>query len=287
MERRQAWMREYLAEQGEEPLPFVRSASPGEEPRQVARGIREVLKLSEPWAAGQRTWTEALHDLRRRMEAAGIIVSVSRIVGNNTRRKLDPTEFRGFVLVDEYAPLIFVNGADGKAAQMFTVAHELAHLWFGSSAAFDLRELQPANDTTEQACNQVAAEFLVPENELRRFWPSTREHREPFQAIARRFKVSALVAARRTLDVGLITRVEFLDFYRTYQEDERRRAASRSEGGDFYATQNLRLGRVFARAVVRAAKEGELSYREAYQLTGLYGQAFDRYAETLSFGATA
>jgi Zn-dependent peptidase ImmA (M78 family) len=289
MERRQAWMREYLAEQGEEPLPFVRSAKIEDEPQQVARKVREALELPEAWAASQRTWTEALGELRHRMEEVGIIVTASGIVGNNTRRKLDPSEFRGFVLVDEYAPLVFINGVDGKAAQMFTLAHELAHVWFGSSAAFDLRDMQPATDRTEQACNRLAAEFLVPERELRQLWSSARRDPEPFQTVARQFKVSVLVVARRALDMGLVTRAKFFDFYQAYLEDERRKAAAPSEGGrgNFYESQNLRLGRRFAEAVVRAAKEGMLLYREAYQLTGLYGKAFERYAEALGFGAAA
>ena len=284
MERRQAWMREYLIEQGHNPLPFVRAARLTDEPRQVAVEMQRALSLAEEWAADQPTWTAALRELQRRLEEAGIFVVVSGIVGNNTRRKLDPAEFRGFVLVDDYAPLVFVNGADGKAAQMFTLAHELAHLWFGSSAAFDLRELRPADDETELASNRVAAEFLVPERKLRRIWLSVSQGPDRFQTIARQFKVSELVAARRALDLGLITKAEFLSFYRAYQQDERRAAAGRPEGGDFYASQNLRIGRRFAGVVVRAAKEGRLLYREAYHLTGLYGKAFARYAESLGFG---
>lgn len=284
MQRRQAWMREFLIEQGREPLPFVQTARIAEDPLRIGEGIRRALDLDLGWAAQQSTWTEALRALRNAMEEVGILVVSNGIVGNNTHRKLDPNEFRGFVLADQYVPLVFVNGADGKAAQMFTLAHELAHVWFGSSAAFDLRELQAANDQTEQACNKVAAEFLVPEVALRQLWPSARQEPEPFQFIARHFKVSVLVAARRTLDIGLITKTAFLDFYRAYQEDERRVAAQRPEGGDFYANQNLRIGRRFSHAVVRAAKEGKLLYSEAYQLTGLYGKTFDRYAASLGFG---
>ena len=281
MQRRQAWMREFLTEQGQDRLPFVASARHDEPPHTVADRIRHVLRFDEGWAAQQATWTAALRVLRDAMEAINILIVVNGIVGNNTHRKLDPNEFRGFVLVDEYAPLVFVNGVDGKAAQMFTLAHELAHVFFGSSAAFDLRDMQPANDPMEQACNRVAAEFLVPERELRRIWPSTQDDPEPFQALARQFKVSALVAARRALDLQLIRRAEFLDFYRAYQEDERRAATQRPEGGDFYSTQNARVGRRFAHAVVRAVKEGKLLYTEAYRLTGLYGTAFVRYAASL------
>jgi len=282
-QQRQAWMREFLIDQGQEPLPFVGSAPTNSTPAFVGQGMREILGLPERWAADQSTWTNALDFLRETMEEKGIWVVVTGIVGNNTHRKLDVDEFRGFVLVDEYAPLLFVNGADGKAAQMFTIAHEFAHVFFGSSAAFDLREMQPAANPTEKACNQAAAEFLIPEKEIRRIWPSVRNEQEPFQAIAREFKISVLVAARRALDLELIGRQDFLDFYESYQGDERRRAVAREPGGDFYATQTVRLGRRFARAVVRAAKEGKILYSDAYRLTGLHGKTFSEFAKSIGF----
>lgn len=111
-----------------------------------------------------------------------------------------------------------------------------------------------------------------------------RSNPERFQLLAREFKVSALVAARRSLDLGLITKKEFLAFCHDYMSDERRKAANRQPGGDFYSNQNMRVGRRFASAVVRAAKEGKLLYSEAYRLTGLYGKTFDRYAASLGIG---
>lgn len=287
LQRRQAWLREYLEGEGEEPLAYVRSADWRDAPEDVALRMREALGLVEDWARSQPTWTQALAELRNRMDRIGISVVFSGIVGNNTRRKLDPAEFRGFVLVDEYAPFVFVNAADGKAAQMFTLAHELAHVWLGSSAAFDLRNLQPAEDATEQACNRIAAEFLVPASELRQAWPAAQRRPEPLQALARRFKVSELVVARRALDLALIGRSEFFDFYNAYLERERRNAAHQAEGGNFYSTQNLRLGRRFAETLVRATLEGKVPYREAFRLTGLYGGAFDRYAGALGIGGAA
>ncbi|GIW60633.1 MAG: DNA-binding protein [Patescibacteria group bacterium] len=281
MQRRQAWMREYLIEQGQEPLPFVRSVSVGDYPVRVALKIRETLGVNVNWTNTQPTWTVALRALQDRAEDAGIIVVTSSIVGNNTRRKLSIEEFRGFVLVDEYAPLVFINGNDSRAAQMFTLAHELAHVWVGSSAAFDLQELRPANDRTEEFCNLVAAEFLVPAQELQRLWPSIQKQKERFQAIARYFKVSEIVAARRALDLELITRDDFFAFYEEYQKHQRLASTSGQEGGNFYSTQTLRLGRRFAETVVRAVREGSLLYHEAYRLTGLYGRTFERFVEYL------
>jgi Zn-dependent peptidase ImmA (M78 family) len=286
MQRRQDWMREFLIEEGQEPSPIAWSAQPDVKPVSVADHIRHALRLDEGWAAHQRTWEDALSLLRQAMEDAGILVIVNGVVGNNTHRKLDPAEFRGFVLVDKYAPLVFVNGVDAKAAQMFTLAHELAHVFFGSSAAFDLREMQPADDPIEQACNRVAAEFLVPERKLRQFWPSVKSDSEPFHAIAKHFKISVLVAARRALDLQLIKKEAFFDFYRGYrkEEKERRQAASQPKGGDFYRSQNFRVGRPFASAVASAVIEGKLLYSEAYRLTGLYGNTFDSYMKYLRSG---
>jgi len=277
MQRRQAWMRDFLKDQGQEPLPFVRSARSNDLPASVADRIRHALNFDESWAVKETTWTDALRTLRETMEDTGILVVVNGIVGNNTRRKLNPEEFRGFVLVDEYAPLVFVNGADGRAAQMFTLAHELAHVFLGSSAAFDLREMRPADDPMEQACNRVAAEFLVPERKLRPIWSSIQNDLAPFQTVARQFKVSEIVVARRALDLGLIQRETFLDFL----DKQQRTSARGPEGGDFYNNQNLRIGRRFASAVAQAAKEGILLYSEAYHLTGLCGKTFDHYVTHL------
>ncbi len=283
MEQRQAWMREYLIEIGQEPLEFVRSARLGDDPKKVAEHIRHELRVTNSWAAEHRSWTDALKKLLIKADEAGILVTVNSIVGNNTHRKLDPAEFRGFVLVDEFAPLIFINGADGKAAQMFTLAHELAHVWLGSSAIFDLRETLPADDRTEQACNLIAAEFLVPKEGFLEFWPRVQREPDRFQMIARNFKVSEVVAARRALDLNCITHEEFSRFYLDYMKREFHTASQ--QGGDFYANQMFRVGRRFGETVVRAAREGNLLYRDAYRLTGLYGKTFEQFVNSLGIGS--
>jgi Zn-dependent peptidase ImmA (M78 family) len=283
MLRRQDWMRDFLTEEGQSSLPYIGSVTLQDRPQQTALRVRETLGMTSGWASQQRTWTEALLEFRRLVERAGVIVAINGVVGNNVYRKLDPEEFRGFVLSDPLAPLIFVNGADAKAAQMFTLAHEVAHLWIGRGGVFNLEGMQPANSEVEKFCNRLAAEVLIPERELPPAWAQAIQTAEPFQTMARRFKVSPLVTARRALDAGLIGRDEFFEFYTGYQQDERRQAAARTSGGDFYATQEVRVGRRFGEAVIRAAREGKLLYREAYQLTGLFGETFDRFAKGLGF----
>jgi Zn-dependent peptidase ImmA (M78 family) len=222
MQRRQAWMREHSIQLGHDALRYVGSLKNGDPPEAVAQCMREVLGVREDWASEHASCTEALKYLRESMEDAGIIVVVNGVVGNNTHRKLEVSEFRGFVLVDEYAPLAFVNGSDAKAAQMFTLAHELAHVCHGSSAAFDLREVRTADDPMEQRCNKAAAEFLVPTKLMMDLWQTVEDKDKPFESVARTFKVSGIVAARRALDLGLITKKIFLGVISGTQEEKGR-----------------------------------------------------------------
>ena len=272
MQRRQSWMRDELIAEGAEPLDFVGAWGTDDSPPEVARAMRDALRLADGWAAQESTWTDALRRLRDQADDAGVLVVLNGVVGNSTRRKLNPEEFQGFALVDEYAPLVFVNGADFKAAQMFTLAHELAHLLVGETGVSRFQDFRPTDHATEQFCNWTAAEFLVPGRELQAFWPTARGRIDPYEAIARRFKVSSLVAARRTLDLKLIDEDAFSSFYRELQDQEWHKKQS---GGEFWGTQKWRVGPRFGGAVVRAVREGRLLYREAYSLTGLRGDTFE------------
>jgi Zn-dependent peptidase ImmA (M78 family) len=207
---------------------------------------------------------------------------INGVVGNNTHRKLDVEEFRGFALSDDYAPLIFVNGADAKSAQMFTLAHELAHLWLGQEGLSGFEGIFPGGSDVEDWCNQAAGEFLVPATEMRDSWRDVRREADPFQVLARRFKVSPIVVGRRALDLRLVGREEFFSFYNDYIGQERRRSGGPT-GGDFYNNQNTRVGELFATQVVRAALDGRVGFQEAYDLTGLRGGAFQEYARRLGF----
>jgi len=277
MQRRMHWLREYLLENEQAKLDFVGIAKLTDSSQSIAESIRSHLGVTEDWAQMHPTWESALRTMFKLTDDIGINIVTNGIVGNNTRRKLNPCEFRGFVLIDDYAPLVFVNNADCKAAQMFTLAHELAHIWFGASAIFDLAQLQPADDDIEIACNKVAAEFLVPANRLRETWETLSDRNDAYQQLARRFKVSDIVITRRLLDLNLISKAMFFEFYQAYKEklDERTHAAS---GGDFYTNQAMRVGHTFMKAVIQAVGEGNLQHIDAFRLTNLYGKAFDGYA---------
>lgn len=280
MQRRQSWLRETLMESDAEPFEFVGSARLTDAPDAIGREMRRIIGFGDGWAGEVRTWQEAVRELRRAIEELGIMAVINGVVGNNTHRKLDVHEFRGFALCDAYAPLIFVNGADAKSAQMFTLAHELAHVWLGDEGVSGFDDLLPGGSDVERFCDKAAAEFLVPASELRAHWRQVKDEPQPFETLARQFKISPIVAGRRAMDLRLVDRETFLAFYRAYVAQERTRSTG-AGGGDFYNNQNTRVGVLFAVHVVRAAMEGRVGFKEAYDLTGLRGGSFQEYAQRL------
>jgi Zn-dependent peptidase ImmA (M78 family) len=282
IQRRQAWMRDYLIDAGNDPLPFVGTLKSGRRTTQAAETIRRQLRLSADWQTKQSSWEAALTELRLAMEAMGIFVSMTNQVGLNTRRPLNQEEFRGFVLIDDYAPWVFVNTNDTKSAQMFTLAHEMVHVWVGKPGLFNLEKLEAHNDDVEQFCNRVAAEFLLPQENFRQTWATTGTVAERCTAIAKLFKVSPLVVGRRAFELDLITSRSFFQFYREEMEKWRELKEQNKAKGKgapvFWQQQRLRLGDRFGYAVAQAYAERKLLPSDAQDLTGFSRDTFSKYA---------
>ncbi len=273
IQQRQDWLKEYLAENQSPRLPFVGSFNKNSDYKKVVADIRQTLGLKEHWAREFSTWKATLDFLSERIEEIGITLMFNGVVENNTHRPLDVNEVRGFVMVDDIAPFMFINAADGKAAQMFTIIHELAHIWVGESAGFDIKQLLPADDPIELFCDKVAAEFLVPEQQLKALWPIMPKD---YKRLSKEFKVSAIVVARRALDLGLINKDNFFKFYNAYVSELAYVKEQQASGGNFYATTKKRLSKTFLNHVNQAVKENKLLYRDAYKLTSLKGDTFQK-----------
>ncbi|MFI7482446.1 ImmA/IrrE family metallo-endopeptidase [Kocuria sp. M1R5S2] len=268
-EQRQEWYRQHALISGAEPLPFIGSATVDGPVVETADRIREVLQFTDRDRAQDANWSEALRRLIDSAEEAGILVMVSGIVGNNTHRVLDPGEFRGFALSDPLAPLVFVNGADTKAAQIFTLIHEVCHLWLGQSALTDATMRRADGNAIELWCNQVAAEVLVPLAALRSDYRGA-VSTEELDRLARMYKVSTLVVLKRIFDADLLD----WDAYRAAYDEELSRVMAllaqqrKTPGGNYYNTQPLRVSRRFARALINDTKSGRTLHRDAFRLLG-------------------
>jgi len=270
-QERQGWFREYALASRLPELDFVASATINQSPTIVAAAMAERLGFDVADRAACRSWEEALRRFIAQAEAIGLLVMVSGIVLSNTHRPLDPQEFRGFALVDRRAPLVFINGADSKSAQMFTLAHELAHIWLGSSALSDLSAAPVNGHRREEIwCNAVAAELLAPLAAVRAAVQPDEPLDQAVARLTRHFKVSTLVMLRRLLDANLINRATFDQAWAAERERLRRLAARvDAGGGDFYRTTLSRVGKRFARAVVESTLEGQTLYRDAFRMLGV------------------
>ena len=283
-QERQAWYRDFALINGEPPLSFIGSLNQNNLPVQAAGQIRQTLGFDVDARRDCRAWAEALRMFIEQAEQIGVMVMVSGVVLNNNYRHLDPQEFRGFALSDDRAPLVFINGADSKAAQMFTLAHELAHLWLGQSALSNASVSEASDNAIETWCNQVAAELLVPMDVFLAELIDRGPLPDTLARLAHRFKVSTLVVLRRLLDAGRLDRNAFFLAYRAELERLRNLDVAGSGGGDFYRTTASRVSKRFARALVESTLEGRTLYRDAFRMLGIAKTStFNEFGRSLAF----
>ncbi len=261
--RKQEWFKEYCLREGYGELPFVGQFSLENRPEEVAQNIRVTLRLEPP---GKRPGDPAswFRQLVHRAEELRILILRNSMVGHNTHRPLSPKEFRGFVLVDRVAPLIFINTRDAQKAQIFTLFHELAHIWIGRSALTDASvETIRFTHREEIFCNRVAAETLVPKESFVEQWDPNKSLEENLRRTSNLFKVSSLVVLRRAFDLHFINKEKFEE---RIKEELAKIKEKEPGGGGGHAT-------IFSRNSVRLTKillnevmTGNVSYMEAARL---------------------
>jgi Zn-dependent peptidase ImmA (M78 family)/DNA-binding XRE family transcriptional regulator len=265
---KQAWYREYLEGEGAEPLPFIALYSSKDRPETIAESICQTIGIDSELRQAVHSWDEFLRKVVERVEAAGILVLRSGIVYNNTKRTLNISEFRGFAISDPIAPLIFINARDSKSAQIFTLAHELAHLWIGSSGISNPEYVnlpaQQGNDV-ESFCNRVAAEVLVPAKEFLARWSEADSLNGNTRKLASYFRVSEFVILRRGFD---LKKIRYDDYQEAYKLLIPRMTPSSADsaGGNSYANLLVRNSKTLTRTLLAAVSSGDVSFRDAARL---------------------
>jgi Zn-dependent peptidase ImmA (M78 family)/transcriptional regulator with XRE-family HTH domain len=260
---RQDWYREYAIETGEKPTKFVGKFTNNSKVGEVANDIRLSLGMSQTLRHTVRSWSEYLTAIVRNAEDAGILVMRSSIVGNATRRKVSHEEVQGFAISDDRAPLVFINSEDFKASQIFTMAHELAHIWIGQSAISNPDETNAGTDAVESFCNKVAAEVLVPEEEFLKVWKDDTTD-AVIAKIARWFWVSTLVILRRAHDAQRISKAQFFELRQ--REINKIIVGAASSGGDYYRNIIARMGGRLTYAVLGEVQHQRILLRDASRL---------------------
>jgi len=289
VKRKQDWYRDYRTSQSLPELDFVASCRVEDSPLTVAAKLGEGLRLPADHYRPAKSWTDHLSRLARAAEMAEVLVFSSGIVGNNTRRTLDVSEFRGMAFSDKIAPAVFINARDSVSAQVFTLAHELAHLWIGESAATDADvadEDMASSSETERFCDRVATEFLVPADYFRGDWESIADPDEALQRLPQLYRVSSIMVLRRAHEMGFVSRTFFFD--RLREERNRTRVTEKGrKGGSFYNNFTSRNGRRLVGSIFESVSEGRTLYREAAAILEIKVATLGRLLERATYAKGA
>lgn len=279
--RRLDWLDEYLQQEGEAPLDFIGSLTLELKPVEAAAHMRRDLGLTPDWMKALLSGTKPLRALAQAAESTGVFIAKNGVVENNSHATLNPDEFRGFALVGRYAAYVFLNTKAPEATHLFTLAHELVHVWLGKSAISDSTGIDASENRLENWCDAVAAELLVPERLLVQDWEDVKTNPQPLRQLNRMYGVNEVILARRLRDVAAYSEEQYWSFIRSARQGWGGGATTPdkkgSSGGDFYRTANNRVGKHFYNVVDRAVRNGGLLYTEAYRLTGLYGKTYEQY----------
>lgn len=284
MERVQEWMREYRQDTGFDVLHLVGSLKDLTDSKQIAERIREDLDLEIEWFSRCKDMAESFSYIRGQLEESGLVVMLNGIVGKNTHRALSIEEFRAFAMVDEWAPLIFINSADSQGAKLFSLFHEIAHIWIGADDLYNDRRSSSNVKAIEILCNAVASELMVPFDIFVDKWNSALEHnkQETIKALAKEFRCSESVIARKALDTNKINKKMYDDIVSDAIEAYRIMKENRGSGrGNYYNTAKTRLDGNFVRAICESIAAGRTTFTEAYRLTNTSRKTFSEVAMRL------
>ncbi len=283
MEDIQEWMKNYQIKQGYSPLSIIGSMEGVQDIKSIANKMREDMELQEDWYCDMQDSWNSFKYLRSIMEDQGILVMLNGVVGQNTHRSLAIEEFRAFTLIDEYAPLIFINSNDSSNGKLFSLLHEAAHIWLGRDNFYNDRYGAGKDiSSLERVCNSVAAEIIVPNNRFITEWNknSNVSDLERIEKVSKIFKCGATVIARRALENKFINIHEYekvardaIEQYNEFKSNQKR------DGGNFYNNIAVKNDRRLILALNSSIYEGTTQFTDAYRITNTNRKTFSKLVD--------
>lgn len=269
MEAVQDWMHNYLKDKID-PHEYVGSMKNRTDIYAFANKVLDVLNLKGEWRRNCHSAADLFRKIRIALSNAGVIVMMNGIVGNNTHRTLSVNEFRAFAMVDDLAPLIFINSNDSMNGKVFSLLHEFAHICLGENSLFnESLESGPSRKKNEIICNAVASEVLIPSKRFLEDWNASDivDLEDRSEALAKLYCCGVIVVARKALDNNLIDRQMYAKvsgkIVSAYREAKRKQGG----GGDFYRNAASRLDHDFLFSLAESVDTGKTTYTEAFGLT--------------------
>ena len=272
---RQSMVRAVLVDDEEaKPLPFIGSMNMGDGVGAVLASIRQVIRIDLSEFRAQASPESAFALLRSRVEAAGVFVLLMGSLGSH-HSAIDVEAFRGFALADDVAPFVVLNDQDARSAWSFTLIHELAHLWLGTTGVSGVF----ADAQIEKFCNDVAGSFLLPANELPLVGVDLKTEVEKAARRIGEFAegrhLSRSMVAYSLLRAGSLTDNTWRTLMGLFQaqwrqsRDAKRERQKDSTGPNYYIVRRHRLGSALLRFVSRNMGDGALTPTKASQVLGV------------------
>ena len=282
MSRKRDWVSEYRKDNGwDKIIPDDFHSLNKKDYKIICQEAKKFLDLDEFWYKEIKDDRLAYNYLREKLENKGIIVMQSGIVGSNNHRRLNLNEFRGFMLYDSFAPLIFINSNDSKTGKIFTLIHEYIHILFQEDDIF-IHEYSIDDNKTEIQINKITAEFLMPLSHIKKLWNNRKDEMQQVEEFSKLFHVSKLAMAIRLKEIGIITQ-NIVDSIMEIMSMDLENKVPDSNGGDYYATHKSRYGKSFIKTVIQGAESGDISYTYAFNLLDGTAKTYDYYKEEIMY----
>lgn len=269
--------RNFLREQIDYKLNFINKFSINDNVLKVADYVRELLNLKPNYYLSVRKNTQ-LKFLRNRITKSGVFVFLNGKIADNTHRSLNLDEFRGFVLIDDKAPIIFINQKDTRNGQVFTLIHEFVHLLIGDEEILGKQNYNKDFDKVEAFVNKVTAEVLVPINNFEKEYLKVTDASEDFFSnlaeLANTFKVSEYVIARRMFDTKKITHKKYDQVVNELSQQYLKNQSVHKSGGNYRSNLKFRVDKNFFNYVEQALNDNRISYTDAFNIIGVGYKGF-------------
>lgn len=265
VKQKQEWFKEYAKTNGILKCEAIGRFKGSNDTQEIADDVTARLEIQDLVGSGCDK-DRMLKNLIEKIEKLGILVMRNSILRGNTKKKLNLDTFRGFAIFDEFAPLIFINTNDSKAGQIFTLMHEVAHLWIGQSGISDL-DIQE-NNKIELACNEIAAKILMPKTKIQKAFREFDDDRW-LECIADRFSVSTLAVLNRLRSLSLLAPRRYQELYNAELERLSRIPKTRPSGAPPPEVMvRVRNGYLFTFVVTSSVLSGDETYTNGASLLG-------------------
>lgn len=286
IQQKQAWIREVNEENAVNRVPFIGKFTIKDNPVLVANDILATLKINPLKYSSSNPIIEWID----KAESNGVYISRTSFI--HSRLKLDSNEIQGFAIADSYAPFIFINSDDWNAPQLFTLVHELAHLWIAETGISN--DVEPSfisagdKNPIELFCNEVAANALMPRTFLDGLDSKAFDHAKEVFKNARLIGVSSFALLVRALNLNLISfstykqlkhfaDVEYNAFLTREEAKKRKQKEKDKSGGpNFFLLQLNRNSRLFTQTVLDAFRGGAIEPTMASNLLNVQVNKFPK-----------